>query len=160
MIASLINVFKIPELRRKILFTLLILAAYRLGMYIPIPGTAIEYLRNLATAAGPTGGLGGYLDFISTITGGRMQPFLFALGIMPYISASIILQLLTTTIPSLEKLAKEGEAGRRKINEYTRYLTVLLCIIQAAFIVNNNSFNGQTGWRRQRQPVACTSWCP
>jgi preprotein translocase subunit SecY len=144
-IASLLNVFKVPELRRKILFTLLIIVAYRLGMYIPIPGTAILYLDQLAHKS-TSGGLGGYLDFISIITGGRMQPFLFALGIMPYISASIILQLLTTTIPSLEKLAKEGEAGRRKINEYTRYLTVLLCVVQAAFIINSNSFSAG-GWR-------------
>jgi preprotein translocase subunit SecY len=137
-IASLINVFKIPELRRKILFTLLIIVIYRLGNYIPIPGTSALYLGHLGAQAAGEGGLGGYLDFIAIITGGRMQPFLFALGIMPYISASIILQLLTTTIPSLEKLAKEGEAGRRKINEYTRYLTVPLCVIQAAFIVGSN----------------------
>jgi preprotein translocase subunit SecY len=137
-IASLINVFRIPELRRKILFTLMIIAIFRLGCYIPIPGTSIAYLGQLAEKAAGEGGVGGYLDFIAIITGGRMQPFLFALGIMPYISASIILQLLTTTIPALEKLAKEGEAGRRKINEYTRYLTVPLCVIQAAFIVGSN----------------------
>jgi preprotein translocase subunit SecY len=143
-IDSLINIFKIPELRRKIFFTLLILGVYRLGMYIPIPGTDVNYLFKLAHASGSSSF--GYLDLISIITGGRMQPFLFCLGIMPYISASIILQLLTTTIPSLEKLAKEGEAGRRKINEYTRYLTVLLCVIQGAFIVNSHSF-ADGGWR-------------
>jgi preprotein translocase subunit SecY len=143
-IASLINVFKIPELRRKILFTLLIIILYRLGTYIPIPGTAAGYLAKLGAQG--TGG-GGYLDFIAAITGGRMQPFLFALGIMPYISASIILQLLTTTIPALEKLSKEGDAGRRKINEYTRYLTVPLCFIQAALISNGQHFDGVNGWR-------------
>jgi preprotein translocase subunit SecY len=135
-IASLINVFKIPELRRKILFTLLIIVAYRLGMYLPIPGTDPEYLAQFLLTEGDLGGggLGDYLAFIARITGGSFQPFLFCLGIMPYISASIILQLLTQAVPTLEKLAKEGEAGRRKINEYTRYLTVVLCLIQAAFV--------------------------
>jgi preprotein translocase subunit SecY len=136
-IASLINVFRIPELRRKIFFTLLIIVVFRLGCYVPIPGTSTHYLTELMGKSDDPES-GGYLGFIAMITGGRMQPFLFALGIMPYISASIILQLLTTTIPSLEKLAKEGEAGRRKINEYTRYLTVPLCVIQAAFIVGSN----------------------
>jgi preprotein translocase subunit SecY len=137
-IASLFNIFKIPELRRKILFTLLIIIAYRLGMYIPIPGTDPGYLEQFLRAdsdlGGGGGGLGDYLDFIARITGGSFQPFLFCLGIMPYISASIILQLLTQAVPTLEKLAKEGEAGRRKINEYTRYLTVVLCLIQAVFV--------------------------
>jgi preprotein translocase subunit SecY len=138
-IASLFNIFKIPELRRKILFTLLIIIAYRMGMYIPIPGTDPGYLEQFIRAdsqlgGGGGGGLGDYLDFIARITGGSFQPFLFCLGIMPYISASIILQLLTQAVPTLEKLAKEGEAGRRKINEYTRYLTVILCLIQAVFV--------------------------
>jgi preprotein translocase subunit SecY len=148
-IASLVNVFKIPELRRKILFTLLILCAYRFGSYVPIPGTHPTYLDHLMSQSQSDmggGGLRDYLNFIARITGGSFQPFLFALGIMPYISASIILQLLTQAVPSLEKLAKEGEAGRRKITEYTRYLTVLLCIIQAAFVVNSNAFS-QSGWR-------------
>ena len=156
MIESLINVFKIPELRRKIFFTLLIIAVYRLGIYVPIPGTDTQYLSNLIAREqsdiGGGGGLRDYLNFIARITGGKFEPFLFALGIMPYISASIILQLLTQAVPSLEKLAKEGEAGRRKINEYTRYLTVFLCLIQAAFIINTNSF-GQGGWRGDVSPV-------
>jgi len=135
-IASLFNIFKIPELRRKILFTLLIIVAYRMGMYIPIPGTDPGYLEQFIRADSDLGGggLGSYLEFIARITGGSFQPFLFCLGIMPYISASIILQLLTQSVPTLEKLAKEGEAGRRKINEYTRYLTVVLCLIQAVFV--------------------------
>ncbi|MBE3135502.1 MAG: preprotein translocase subunit SecY, partial [Acidobacteria bacterium] len=152
MIASLINVFKIPELRRKILFTVLIIAVYRTGMYLPIPGTAPAYLDSLVaqeqSGAGfdSGGGLGGYLSFIARITGGSFGPFLFSLGIMPYISASIILQLLTQAIPALEKLAKEGESGRKKINEYTRYLTVVLCVVQAAFIANTGH-HGAGGWR-------------
>jgi len=150
-IRSLVNVFKIPELRRKILFTLLIIAVFRVGSYVPIPGTSSGYLSQLAAtqSSGEGGGEGGfrdYLNFIARITGGSFQPFLFALGIMPYISASIILQLLTQAIPSLERLAKEGETGRRKINEYTRYLTVLLCLVQASFIADTRPF-GQGGWR-------------
>jgi len=153
-IGSLVNVFKIPELRRKILFTVLIIAVYRVGMYMPIPGTHSEFLKSYAeqeqSGAGMEGGggVGGYLAFIARITGGSFGPFLFSLGIMPYISASIILQLLTQAIPKLEKLAKEGESGRKKINEYTRYLTVLLCLIQATFISKGAGFGGtQGGWR-------------
>ncbi len=154
MIQSVINVFKIPELRRKILFTLLVVLIYRFGMYTPIPGTDAGYLGHIvqldqSEPGGGDSGLKGYLSFIARITGGSFEPFLFALGIMPYISASIILQLLTQAIPSLERLAKEGEAGRKKINEYTRYLTVLLCIIQAGFICNANVYSGaeNSGWR-------------
>ena len=152
MIAALFNVFKIPELRRKILFTLLIIVAYRFGMFVPIPGTSPGYLHEMMslrdTGMGGGGGLADYLNFIAQITAGSMQPFLFALGIMPYISASIILQLLTQAVPALEKLAKEGESGRRKITEYTRYLTVFLCVIQAAFITNSRHYTGvgSSGW--------------
>ncbi len=166
MIASLLNVFKIPELRRKILFTVLIIAVYRVGMYLPIPGTDGGYLKDLVAqdqsggmeGGGDGGGLGGYLAFIARITGGNFGPFLFSLGIMPYISASIILQLLTQAVPSLEKLAKEGETGRKKINEYTRYLTVLLCVVQAAFIANT-AHHGEGGWRADVNPVIYSLVC-
>lgn len=166
MIASLINVFKIPELRRKILFTVLIIAVYRVGMYMPIPGTHPEFLKSFAeqeeSAAGMEGdgGIGGYLSFIARITGGSFGPFLFSLGIMPYISASIILQLLTQAIPQLEKLAKEGESGRKKINEYTRYLTVVLCLIQAVFISKTGAYAGsESGWRGSVSPVMYSLVC-
>ena len=155
MIESLINIFKIPELRKKILFTLLILLVYRVGTYMPIPGTEGAYIKNLIaraeTETGAGGGIQAYLKFIAKITGGSFQPFLFALGIMPYISASIILQLLTHAVPSLEKLAKEGETGRKKINEYTRYITLLLCLVQAGFIVNTSAWSPATpgGWRSE-----------
>jgi len=159
-IGSLVNVFKIPELRRKILFTVLIIAVYRAGMFMPIPGTHPGFLKSFAeqeqSAGGAegAGGIGGYLTFISRITGGNFGPFLFSLGIMPYISASIILQLLTQAIPQLEKLAKEGESGRKKINEYTRYLTVLLCLIQATFISKTGAYGGSgSGWRGDVSPV-------
>jgi len=152
-IGSLVNVFKIPDLRRKILFTILIIAVYRVGMYLPIPGTHPVFLEQMISqeqAAGGGSGLGGYLTFIARITGGSFGPFLFSLGIMPYISASIILQLLTQAVPALEKLAKEGESGRRKINEYTRYLTVLLCLIQGFFIAKVGLYGAggeDAGWR-------------
>jgi len=154
-IQSVINVFKIPELRKKILFTLLMLVVYRAGMFTPIPGTDTRFLSDMAAPQETSSSTGGgvsakdYLDFVAQITGGRFGPFLFSLGIMPYISASIILQLLTQAVPSIQKLAKEGETGRRKINEYTRYLTVLLCIIQAFFIINSAAYSGhsQGGWR-------------
>ena len=167
MIGSFVNIFKIPELRRKILFTVLIIAVYRVGVYMPIPGTHPLYLKGLveqeqsaAGMEGDGGGLGGYLSFIARITGGSFGPFLFSLGIMPYISASIILQLLTQAIPKLEKLAKEGESGRKKINEYTRYLAVLLCLVQATFIAKTGPYGGsQPGWRGDVSPVMYSLVC-
>jgi len=129
---ALLNVFKIPELRNKVLFTALLLCIYRVGFYVPLAGVdqtlMAEHFKNVS------GGLGRLTEYFAVFTGGSLQQStIFGLGIMPYISASIILQLLVTVVPSLEKLHKEGETGRRKINEYTRYSTVLLCIIQASF---------------------------
>src|SRR5687767_15736494 len=120
------NLFKIPELRRKILFTLGILVLLRVGAHITVPGVD----RNLLTlAAGTQNNLFGLLDLF---TGGALQKAtVFALGIMPYISASIIFQLLTAVFPYFEKLQKEGEEGRKKITQYTRYATVGLSMIQA-----------------------------
>jgi preprotein translocase subunit SecY len=125
MFSTFINIFKIPELRNKLLFTFGMLVIYRLGFYVPIPG-----VNQLAMSASSTGSIG---DLFQLFTGGNLsQSTIFGLGIMPYISASIILQLLATVVPTLEKLAKEGDTGRRKITEYTRYLTVVLCVIQSA----------------------------
>lgn len=130
MLATFLNIFKIPELRNKILFTLGMLATYRIGFVVPVPG-----IDQKAMGAGVPQGGGGWGDLISTFelfTGGNLsQSTIFGLGIMPYISASIIFQLLVTVIPSLEKLQQEGESGRKKIQEYTRYATVGLCIINA-----------------------------
>lgn len=131
MFSTLLNVFKIPELRGKILFTFGMLAAYRIGFVVPVPG-----VDQAAMTAGSSGGGGGALgDLINTFemfTGGNLtQSTIFGLGIMPYISASIIFQLLVTVVPSLEKLQQEGESGRKKIQEYTRYATVGLCVINA-----------------------------
>ena len=130
MIDSLKSVFAIPDLRNRVLFTLLILAVYRVGSHIPTPGVNTEALAILAEQAAGT--MFGLYDMFS---GGNLsQVTIFALGIMPYISASIILQLLTVVWPYLERLSKEGELGRRKITQYTRYGTILLCVVQAMAI--------------------------
>jgi preprotein translocase subunit SecY len=121
------NIFAIPDLRKRIIFTFLLLAVYRLGSHIPTPGVDPVALSEFFKALG--GGVFGFLDLFS---GGALSRLsVFALGIMPYISASIILQLLTVVWPYLEKLSKEGEMGRRKINQYTRYGTIVLAIIQS-----------------------------
>jgi len=131
MLSTFVNIFRIPELRNKLLFTLGLLAAYRIGFCIAVPGVDAA---SMAKVKGSTGGspLSSLINTFELFTGGNLtDSTIFGLGIMPYISASIILQLLVTVVPSLEKLAKEGETGRRKINEYTRYGTVLLCVINA-----------------------------
>ena len=130
MIESLKNIIAIPDLRKRVLFTLSILAIYRVGSHIPTPGVNTEALAILAEQAAGT--MFGMFDMFS---GGNLsQVTIFALGIMPYISASIIFQLLTVVWPYLERLKKEGELGRRKITQYTRYATILLCVVQATAI--------------------------
>ena len=120
------NIFKIPELKKRILFTLALLVVYRIGVHVPTPG--IDSLALASFFARAKGTLLGLFDMFS---GGALERLsVFALGIMPYISASIILQLLTVTIPHLERLSKEGEQGRKKITQYTRYGTILLSVIQ------------------------------
>ncbi len=126
MLEGLGGVSKIPELQRRILFTVLLLAVYRIGVYIPTPG--IDNVALLAFFEHAKGSLFGMMDMFA---GGAFSNFsIFALGIMPYISSSIILQLLTVAVPHLERLSKEGETGRRKITQYTRYGTVILSTIQ------------------------------
>src|SRR3989338_7309973 len=134
MLNAFLNSFRIPDLRKKLFITLLLLAIYRIGAYIPTPGVngaaLIQFFNNIARSQG--GGLFGIMDMFS---GGALTRLtIFALGIMPYISASIILQLLVTVVPYLEKLSKEGEVGRRKMIQYTRYGTIALSIVQAFFI--------------------------
>ncbi|RLA81912.1 MAG: preprotein translocase subunit SecY [Deltaproteobacteria bacterium] len=125
MIGGFGNILKIPELKKRIVMTLLLLAVYRIGCMIPTPGIDREALASFLQQAG------GLLGFFDMFAGGALRRFsVFALGIMPYISASIILQLLTVVVPYLDRLQKEGELGRRKITQYTRYGTVLLCLIQ------------------------------
>ena len=121
------NVFRIPDLRKRVLFTLAMLAIYRLGGHIPTPG--INMLRWQDFFSRNQGSIFGFFDLFA---GGNIRRLtIFALGIMPYITASIILQLLTVVIPTLEKLQKEGELGRRKITQWTRYLTVALALAQS-----------------------------
>jgi preprotein translocase subunit SecY len=121
------NIFKIPELKNRILITLALLAVYRIGVHVPTPGIDGAALKSFFDTA--QGTLLGFFDMFSG--GGLKNLSVFALGIMPYISASIILQLLTVVVPHLERLSKEGEAGRKKITQYTRYGTVVLSAVQA-----------------------------
>ena len=132
---GLTNCFKVPELRQKILFTLGILAVYRLGCFIPTPGingaALNEFFQKMSTANGG-GNVVGIMNMFSGGALGKMT--VLSLGVMPYISSSIIMQLLTAVIPALEKISKEGQAGYKKINQYTRYGTVGLAMIQSFFI--------------------------
>lgn len=135
MLQALSNIFKIPDLKRKMIFTLGMIAVYRIGAFVPTPGingAALNaFFENMARSN--TGG--SLFEIVNMFTGQAMSRMtIFALGIMPYISASIILQLLTTVVPVLERLAKEGEAGQKKMIQYTRYGTVILSMIQSYFI--------------------------
>lgn len=124
------NIFKIPELKNRVLFTLMFLIIYRIGAHIPTPGINGEALSEFLSRQA-----GGIMEFFDMFSGGALSRVtIFALGIMPYISASIIFQLLTVVIPAIGRLAKEGEAGRKKITRYTRYATVVISAIQSFFI--------------------------
>lgn len=125
MLQTLRNAWKIPDLRKRILFTFIMLAIFRLGIAIPVPGIDIAHVKSIVEGAG-------LLSFFDLISGGALGDMtIFALSIQPYITASIIMQLLTMAIPSLEELAKEGEEGSKKINQYTRYATIALALVQA-----------------------------
>ena len=134
MFSAFVNAFKIKELRDRILFTAGLIVLCRVAANIPCPGIDTanlqHYFETKMTADSAAGQFMGMFDLFS---GGALQQFAIgALGIMPYISASIIMQLLTPVLPSLEKLQREGEAGRNKINQFTRYLTIVICIVQGA----------------------------
>ena len=132
MLRAFVSAFRIPDLRRKLLFTLGIIAIYRVGGWIPIPGVEMELLREAVA----TGAATGIVGIINVFAGGALQQMaVFALGIMPYITASIIMQLLAVVIPKLEELRREGEQGRRKITQYTRYTTVGLALLQSTALV-------------------------
>ena len=142
MINQAVNIFRVPELRKRIFFTCLLLIVYRIGSHVPTPGIDAEALTALFAQVGGT--LFGFLDLFS---GGALRRLsVFALGIMPYISASIILQLLAVVIPALERLSREGEAGRKRITQYTRYGTVFLSAVQGLGIaigLENQNVGGQ-----------------
>ena len=124
----LANIFKISDLRKRIVFTIFVLVVYRIGAHIPIPGVNVEALKDYFVQSQRGGGM---MDFFDLFSGGAFKRFsVFALGIMPYISASIIIDLLKTVFPYLGELAKEGAEGQKKINQYTKYGTVFLCTIQ------------------------------
>jgi len=132
MFRSVFNIFRIQDLRNKILFTVALLIIYRVGFHIPVPGFDQEKIKALADSRGAETPLGRAAAYMQMFTGGRLdQTTVFGLGIMPYITASIILMLLGEVVPSLKKLRQEGQTGYKKINEYTRYLTVLICVIQS-----------------------------
>jgi len=147
MLEKLANVFRVPDLRKRILFTLGLLAVYRFGGHIPTPGINVGRWEDFLTR-----NAGGIFGFFDLFAGGNIRRFtIFALGIMPYITASIILQLFTVVVPTLEKLQKEGELGRRKITQWTRYLTIALSIVQSFGIAqglqhSNGGFVINPGW--------------
>lgn len=148
MFSGMKNIFNIPELRNRIIFTLMMLAVYRIGAHIPTPGVKGEALSQFLHQS--AGGLMGFFDMFSG--GALSRVTIFALGIMPYITASIVLQLLTVVIPRLQALAKEGEAGRKKITEYTRYGTVFISAFQSFWMavgiekMGDGAFVESTGW--------------
>jgi preprotein translocase subunit SecY len=145
MLSRLITVFRVPELRQKILLTMILLAVYRMGFYIPLPFIDQQQWSDaIARAQQGGGGMGQVMQIVSLFSASQIgAATIFGLGIMPYISASIIFQLLGTVYPPLEKLQKEGEAGRKKINEYTRYATVAICLLQSFFWIR--MVQGQMG---------------
>jgi len=146
MLGTILSAFTVADIRKKLLFTGGMLALYRIGAYIPVPGVDVKAVEAIQQQFGG----GGILNLLNTFSGGGLSRIaVFALGIMPYITASIILQLLTVVIPSLEKLSKEGEVGQQKITQYTRYLTVGLAFGQAiGYVFLFRSFEGSAG-----QPV-------
>ncbi|MDQ3956631.1 MAG: preprotein translocase subunit SecY [Actinomycetota bacterium] len=143
LLKAFVNAFKVPDLRKKILFTLLVIAIFRLGSHIPTPGIDVDEAQRFSQGAS------GGLKFLDLFSGGALtQLAIFALGIMPYITSSIIMQLLTVVIPKLEAWSKEGEAGHKKITQWTRYLTVLLALLQStglAFLFHNGSIQDAQG---------------
>jgi len=146
MLSTILSAFTVPEIRKKLLFTGLVLALYRLGSYLPIPGVNVAAVGDIQKQFGGSNILG----FLNLFSGGGLSRFaIFTLGIMPYITASIILQLLQVVVPSLEKLSKEGEVGQARITQYTRYLTVGLGFAQSiGYVFLFKSFQASAG-----QPV-------
>src|SRR5512133_479243 len=145
MLEKLANVFRVPDLRKRILFTLALLAVYRLGGHIPTPGINADLLQKFFEQ-----NQGTFLGFVDLFSGGQLKRMtIFALGIMPYITASIILQLLTVVYEPLAKLQKEGELGRKKITQWTRYITVILSAVQSfgiAIGLEKGGFALNPGW--------------
>src|SRR3712207_8881520 len=131
LLGAFISAFKVPDLRKKIFFTILIIAVYRFGAHVPTPGINVDAAQEFANQGGT-----GALAFLNLFSGGALtQMAVFALGIMPYITSSIIMQLLTVVIPRLEQWQREGESGIKRITQFTRYLTVVLAVLQSTAIL-------------------------
>src|SRR5215469_2281883 len=142
MLSTILSAFSVADIRKKIAFTAALLFLYRLGSHIPVPGVNVNAVKQLTQFSGSN-----ILGFLNLFSGGSLSRLaLFALGIMPYITASIILQLLQVVVPSLEKLSKEGEVGQARITQYTRYLTVGLAFAQSiGYVFLFKSFESQVG---------------
>ena len=150
MLKAFLNSFRIPDLRNKILFTLFIIVVYRFGNHVPVPVVDTTQLQKSANTSG-------FLDFINLFSGGGLTRFsVFALGIMPYITSSIIMQLLTVVIPKLQQWQDEGEAGVKKTNQWTRYLTVVLALLQSTGLVF--LFHSQQNGLPDLFPVSTFTW--
>ncbi len=143
MLSTILTAFKVADIRKKLAFTAALLVLYRIGNHVPVPGVNVDAVEAVQDQFGG----GGVLQFLNVFSGGGLSKIaLFALGIMPYITASIILQLLTVVVPSLEKLSKEGEVGQQRITQYTRYLTVGLAFGQAiGYVFLFRSFTASAG---------------
>jgi preprotein translocase subunit SecY len=155
--SAIANIAKIPELRRRILFTLGMIAVYRIGIFVTIPGIDRNVLRQYV------GSQGGFLGMFNLFSGGALeQASIFSLGIMPYVTASIVLQLMTVVVPQLAELRKEGEAGQRKLNQYTRYGTIVISTVQGLFWANwfeqLNSGGAGTGFAMVGDVVREPGW--
>ena len=154
MLGTVINIFRIPDLRNKVLFTLALLIIYRVGFHIPVPGFDQEQIAKITESRDTESPLGRAAEYMQMFTGGTLEKSsLFGLGIMPYITSSIILMLLGEVVPALKKLRQEGQTGHKKIQEYTRYLTVLICVVQAVMFMKLLGGRGLTYAGMYRQAM-------
>jgi len=155
MLKTFINIFRVPELRNKVLFTLMMLAIYRIGYHVPIPGVNQDALAKLSQMQAQGGSAAGRLaSYVSLFSGGSLsQSTMFGLGVMPYISASIIIQMMAVVVPQLAAIKKEGESGRKRLNQYTRYGTVALTAVQGYFMAAGlENFGAQQGLQAVIEP--------
>jgi len=154
MLGTVINIFRIPDLRNKVLFTLALLIIYRVGFHIPVPGFDQRKIAEITKSRDTESPLGRAAEYMQMFTGGTLEnSSLFGLGIMPYITASIILMLLGEVVPALKKLRQEGQTGYKKIQEYTRYLTVLICAVQSIMFMKLLGGQGLTYAGMYRQAM-------
>jgi len=154
MLGTVINIFRIPDLRNKVLFTLTLLIIYRIGFHIPVPGFDQSKIAEITQSRPTDSPLARAAEMMQMFTGGTLgRSSLFSLGIMPYITSSIILMLLGEVVPALKKLRQEGQTGHKKIQEYTRYLTVLICVIQSIIFMNILGGQGLTYAGMYRQAM-------